>query len=146
MESTLYPNYDSGILVGYWTPIYGFGVILILFIDLFLRKKFKISKYWYPVILFLSCGVILALIEMISGYLIEFIFHRVFWNYKYHQFNIGLYTSLEMAGIWGLSGLLVVYVIKPILNFIVSKIPSFITWILIVLFITDVLYKVSLLF
>lgn len=146
IESIFTTGYESGILVGYWTPIYGVGVTIILLINSFLKKKFNLSKWLYPIILFLSCAVILAIIELAGGYLIQFVFNRVFWNYKYHQFNIGLYTSLEMASVWGISSLVVVYLIKPIIDFIVPKIPKFITWILSILFITDILYKLSTLF
>ena len=146
LESFLFPSYDSGILAGYWTPVYGFGVVLILLINLVLKKYVKVNKWLYPLILFISCGIILSIIEMIGGYLIELIFNRVFWNYKYHKFNIGLYTSLEMALVWGISSLGVVYLIKPILDKFILKIPKFISWVLIFLFIVDILYKVSTIF
>lgn len=143
LETTLNPSYDSGILFGYWTPIYGIGVILIIMINIFLKKYINVSKWLYPAILFITSGIILSLIEMIGGYLIQLIFHRVFWNYKYHSFNIGLYTSLEMACIWGLSSLVVIYLIKPIVDKFIFKIPRFISLILVFLFIVDVLYKIS---
>ena len=146
IESTLYPNYNSGILVGYWTPIYGFGTILILIINNLLKKNLRVSKFIYPLILFISCGVILSFMEMIGGYLIQLIFNKVFWNYKYHKFNIGLYTSLEMALVWGLSSLGVVYLIKPIVDRFILKIPKFVSLILIFLFILDILYKISTIF
>lgn len=97
LETILFPSYNSGILIGYWTPIYGLGVLIILIIHNFLQKHIKVSNWIYPLILFLSCSIILSIIEMIGGYLIQFLFHKVFWNYKYHKFNFGLYTSLEMA-------------------------------------------------
>ncbi len=84
LESTLHPSYESGILYGYWTPIYGVGVVLILLINRFIKNKFKLSKWVYPIILFISCSLILAGIELIGGYLIQYIFKRVFWNYEYH--------------------------------------------------------------
>jgi len=146
IESVFTTSYESGILVGYWTPIYGIGVCIILLINSFLKKKFKLSKWIYPIILFLVFSIVLALTELAGGYLIQFIFNRVFWNYKNHKFNIGLYTSLEMAFIWGIASLVVVYLLKPIIDFIVPKIPKFITWILSILFIVDILYKLSTLF
>lgn len=146
LESTLYPSYDSGILFGYWTPIYGIGVILIIIINNLLKRYLKVSKWIYPIILFITSGIILALIEMIGGHLIQLIFHKVFWNYKYHSFNIGIYTSLEMACIWGLASLAVVYLIKPTIDKFILKIPKFISLILVFLFIVDVLYKMSTIF
>lgn len=146
LESFFSTNYDSGILAGYWTPIYGIGVIIILILNSFLHKKINVPKLLYPFVLFICCGLCLAITEVIGGYLIQIVFNRVFWNYKNHHFNFGLYTSLEMALVWGFSSLVVVYLLKPIIDFIVRRIPKFITWILCGLFIIDVLYKLSTIF
>ena len=42
IESFFYSNGDSGILLGYWTPIYGVGTIIILLINNFI-DKFKLK-------------------------------------------------------------------------------------------------------
>lgn len=60
------------------------------------------------------------------------------WNYINHKFNIGRYTSLEISLIWGLSSILVIYFIKPLIDKFINKIPKIITYILIVLFIIDI--------
>ena len=146
IESTLNPNYTSGILAGYWTPVYGFGVVIILIISKILKKYIRSSKWLYAFLLFISCGIVLSITEIIGGYLIEIIFNRVFWNYQSHKFNIGLYTSLEMALLWGISSLVIIYLIKPILDKFILKIPKSISIILVILFIVDILYKVSTLF
>lgn len=146
LETLLHPNYESGILNGYWTPIYGIGVVIILLIDKLLRKKIKVNRFIYPIILFICCSIVLAVTEVIGGYLIQLIFKRIFWDYKYHKFNIGIYTSLEMATTWGITSIIVIYLLKSIINFIVPKIPKLITNILLILFITDILYKISTLF
>ena len=44
IENFVYVHVDSGILFGFWTPIYGFGVVLILIINHIL-KKLKVNKY-----------------------------------------------------------------------------------------------------
>ena len=41
IESFFYPNSDSGILYGYWTPIYGIGTIIILLVNNYVNKKRK---------------------------------------------------------------------------------------------------------
>ena len=146
LESFLNPNYDSGILTLYWTPIYGLGVVIILIIGRIIKKYINVSKWIYPLILFIISSIVLATLEVTGGYLIQEIFNRVFWNYKSHTFNIGLYTSIEMAIIWGISSLIVIYLIKPILDKFILKIPKFISWILIFLFIVDILYKLSTIF
>ena len=47
IENFVYVHVDSGILYGYWTPIYGLGVLLIITIKLSL-EKWKIPKKWQP--------------------------------------------------------------------------------------------------
>ena len=39
IEGFFYTNSDSGILFGYWTPVYGIGVVSILLIYDFLDKS-----------------------------------------------------------------------------------------------------------
>ncbi len=137
IESFFYSNGESGILFGYWTPIYGIGTIIILFINKNINKL-KSNKIIKVILLFLSCSIILSLIESIGGYLLKWIFNIELWNYSNHKFNIGDYTSLEMALIWGLSSLLLIYYLKPIVDKIIKKIPKIITLILVILFIVDI--------
>ena len=136
IESFFYSSGDSGILLGYWTPIYGIGTIVILLINKWI-SKFKTNKVLKILLLFIFSAIILALIEVIGGYLIKWIFNKEFWDYSNHKFNIGKYTSLEMSLIWGLSSILLIYFIKPLVDKIINKIPKFITYILIILFIID---------
>ena len=129
---------DSGILLGWWTPIYGIGSIIILLINKYITK-FNLNKILKVILLFISCSFILTLIEAIGGYLIEFIFKITFWDYTDYKFNIGKYIAIEMAIIWGLSSIALIYYIKPLLDKIISNIPKYFTYILIIFFIIDVI-------
>ena len=129
---------NSGILLGWWTPIYGIGSIIILLINKYITK-FNLNKILKVILLFISCSFILTLIEAIGGYLIEFIFKITFWDYTDYKFNIGKYIAIEMAIIWGLSSIALIYYIKPLLDKIISKIPKYFTYILIIFFIIDVI-------
>lgn len=141
IESFFYSSGNSGILYGYWTPIYGIGTIIILLINKFI-DKFKIKKVFKIFLLFLGSMIILSTIEVIGGYLIKWIFNQELWDYSNHKFNIGKYTSIEMSLIWGLSSILLIYFIKPIADKIISKIPKFFSYILIILMIIDLLSTV----
>lgn len=141
IECFFYSNGESGILFLYWTPIYGIGTIIILLINKVI-DKFKFKKFSKAIILFLSCAILLAIIEAIGGYLIKGIFDYELWNYSNHKFNIGNYTSLEMSILWGLSGILLIYYLKPILDKIIKKIPRFITIILSIIFIFDLIFTI----
>lgn len=138
IECFFYSNGESGILLGSWTPIYGFGSIIILFINKFL-DKYKFKKITKIFLLFISSAVILSILEVIGGYLIKIIFNTEIWDYTNHKFNIGKYTSLEMSLIWGLSSILLIYFIKPVIDKIISKTPVYLTYTFISLFIFDLI-------
>ena len=134
LEIILYNK--SGILFGWWTPVYGIGTVIILLIHKCL-DKFKLNKVLKPIVLFLACSIILSIIEAIGGYLIESLFHVTFWDYSSYKFNIGKYAALEMSLIWGLSSILVIYFLKPLIDKIIGKIPKYLTYTLILLFVID---------
>lgn len=138
IESFFYSNGDSGILLGYWTPIYGIGVLIILLIHKII-DKFKLNKVLKVIVLFFSCAITLCLIEALGGYLIKWIFNTELWNYSNHKYNIGDYTSLEMSLLWGLSGILLIYYLKPVVDKIINKIPKYYTYILSFIFIIDLI-------
>ena len=138
IESIFYSSGDSGILLGYWTPIYGIGTIIILLVNKCVNRL-KIKRFFKIITLFICCMVVLSTIEVLGGYLIKWIFDKELWNYSNHRFNIGRYTSLEMALLWGLSSLFLVCFIKPIVDKVINKIPKFISYVLITLFIIDII-------
>lgn len=132
-----YSSGDSGIFFSYWTPIYGIGTIIILLINKWINK-FNVHKILKVLYLFLFSSIILSIIEALGGYLIKWIFDIELWNYTNYRFNIGRYTALEMSIIWGLSSILLIYFIKPISDKFVKHIPKLVTYILIGLFIIDI--------
>lgn len=142
IESFFYTNNDSGILFGYWTPIYGIGVVLIIIIYNIILK-FKIKKIYKVILLFFISSIFLASIESLGGYLIKWMFNKELWNYSNHKFNIGRYTSLEMSLTWGISSILLVCFFKPIVDKFIKKIPKFISYVLITLFVIDLIATIS---
>ena len=143
IESIIYLSKtgESGILYGPWTPVYGIGIVVILFIDKFLKKyNFKKIKHYFYI--FLLSSILLSLSEFLGGVLIEKLFHKTFWDYSKETFNIGKYASLKMALIWGVSSVIFIRYLKNISDKIVKKIPESITWILIVLMIFDVIVTI----
>lgn len=127
----------SGILYGPWTFIYGIGVIIILLLEKLIFSKKKWNKWLKRILLFLTVAITLSIIELVGGILIEKIFNKTFWNYTNHKFNIGKYISLEMTLVWTILSIIFVYLLKPLTDKIVTKIPKLLTYILIILIIID---------
>ena len=141
LESTLYfildKNGSSGYLFGPWTPVYGIGIVIILVLYSIITKYVKANKFIQLLILFLTSAISLTLIEGLGGILIEKIFQYSCWNYSNLKFNIGKYMALELALVWGFLSLLFVIFLKKISDYIVKRIPHYITYALIIVFIID---------
>lgn len=137
----LFCSGHSGFLYGYWTPIYGVGIIIVLIIDKFL-KKFKLDRFKYLLLLFLISSILLTLIEYLGGILLKSLFNIVLWDYSNHKFNFGKFISLEMMFVWGISSLFFIVFLKEKSDKIVKKIPRIISWILIILFFIDLLLTI----
>lgn len=136
IETTL--GYNSGILYGYWTPVYGIGVVIILLIYNKLKEK-NLSNLKVGFLLFIFNFLILTIIEWIGGVLIEKIFGEIFWNYNKLYLNIGKYIAVEISLIWGISSLIISFILKKYIDLIIKKIPKLITLIISILFIIDLI-------
>lgn len=138
VKTFLFKGMNSGILYGPWLPVYGFGGISVIFIMRLVFNRFKMPRWLKIISIFLIAAVFLSLIELLGGLLIETIFNRVFWDYSSMKFHIGKYISLEMALVWGIGSLIIIYIIKPLLDKFIKKIPSIITILVSILFLIDV--------
>lgn len=128
--------FTSGILFGPWTPIYGIGSVVIILIYKFLDKRIN-SKILKIILLFLLSALILTFLEWCAGMLIELIFNKVFWNYENLKFNFGHYIALEISFIWGISSIVLIYLILPVIKKLIIKIPNLLTYILLIMFSVD---------
>lgn len=141
LESTLYivtnSNGKSGYLIGPWTPVYGIGIIVVLIIYNLVEKYIKTKKIYKIIIFFLATAISLSIIEFIGGTLIEYFFHYTCWDYSNFKFNIGKFVSLETTLIWGSLSVIFILFLKKISDRIVEKIPKYITYILVLIFIID---------
>lgn len=129
-----------GFLIGPWCPIYGFGA---LFITLLLRKYYN-----DPVALFVMSFLMGTILEYITSYLMEKLFHARWWDYSNHKFQINGRVSLTTSLGFGALGVILVYILNPFFLRIIKNIPpivfTIIMIIVLLIFITDVItsYKI----
>lgn len=144
METSLkylfFPKLNNGFLYGPWIPVYGLGVCLIIVIMRFIFNRIKVSRTIKILLLFLISTLVLTILEYIGGNLIEVLTNKVFWKYDDLKYNIGHYIALEISLVWGMMSLVIVYIIKPILDKLIKKIPSIITYLVLVLIILDFIF------
>lgn len=96
-------------------PIYGFGALIILFIAQKIRN---------PIGLFIVGTIAATVLEFVTSWLIEIIFHERIWDYTDKVFDAWGRVSLETSLIFGLGGLVVVYVIHPLIAKYVKRVPK----------------------
>lgn len=130
---------------GPWMPIYGFGVVIILFLTHIIFHFFKMPTWAKMICLFLLSLIVLTVLEEIGGILTEQVFHKSYWDYREFQFNRGKYIALEVSLGWGVASIFFLYLIKPWTDKIVSKIPKFLSLVFLVVFFLDFLFSFSIL-
>ncbi len=125
--------FSHAFLYGPYLPIYGLGAILI---SLF-------SKYKkYPLVIFALSFFTSAFFEDLSGLLLLKIFKIRLWDYTNHFLNIGGFVCFLSAFTFGLMGLILTYIILPLIKKLVKKYRENLKIILRVLssiFITDLI-------
>lgn len=131
-------RFSSGFMYGPWTPIYGIGVLIILFIY---KKLNKYSKTKRLILMSIISMIVLTILEYITGNLIELVFHTSFWDYSNFKFNIGKYISLESSLMWLVGSIIIVFIHNKIKSYI-EKIPNTITYIISFIFIIDLVLSI----
>lgn len=106
---------NRGFLNGPVCPIYGLGVILVLA----LLEPLKGNK----LLLFFASMLITSLLELITGFVLEKIFHQHWWDYSNEPFNLGGYICLRFSIAWGLACTFVVYLVHPTVQLFIRLIP-----------------------
>ena len=88
-------------------PIYGCGAIIILL------SMLPIKDMWYLVLIL---GIVLtSLLEYLTSYVMELIFHMRWWDYSKRKFNINGRICLRNSLMFGALVMIVIYGIQPVL-------------------------------
>jgi len=99
---------NRGFLCGPIIPIYGVGsVFLILFLDQYRED---------PLVVFVFGIIITTIIEYITSYLLEVIFHNRWWDYSQNRFNVNGRICLLNSFLFGIGALAIIYLANPIFN------------------------------
>ena len=64
-------------------------------------------------LLFLGSMVLTTTLELVTGWVLEKIFHTKWWDYSKEPFNIGGYVCLKFAILWGLVCTMVIGLVQP---------------------------------
>lgn len=106
---------NRGFLNGPLCPIYGYGILPVLY----LLEPVKNNL----LILFAASVIITSLAELVTGFLAEKILHLRLWDYSDIPFNLGGYICLKFSLAWGFACVFVIRLIHPLLAALISLIP-----------------------
>ena len=106
----------AGLLWGPFSPIYGFGAVLL---SLILNRFYKAPS----VLVFLVSAIVGGAFEYAVSWFLEFAFGAVAWDYTGRFLNIGGRTDFMFMCMWGFLGVIWIKLILPWLIDMVNKIP-----------------------
>lgn len=96
---------NRGFLHGPICPIYGFGGLVILLLPQ------QLYTTWVP--LFFASMILCTCVEYFVSWLLEKLFHTLWWDYSHYKFNINGRVCLLNSVLFGLMGVLGVHFIFP---------------------------------
>ena len=116
-----YAALDRGIFVnrGFlnepYCPIYGCGVVIVVAALTPLKDNL--------LILFAGSFLLTSILEYITGFILEKVFHNKWWDYSNKPFNLHGYVCLKFSIYWGLACTFIMDVIHPIIYKGITMIP-----------------------
>jgi uncharacterized membrane protein len=108
---------NRGFLNGPVCPVYGFGVVIVLACLTPLADNLFV--------LFLGSVVLTSILEWLTGFVLEKLFHQRWWDYSDQPFNLSGYVCLRFSVAWGLACVFVVKLLHPTILGLVRLIPHF---------------------
>lgn len=106
---------NRGFLNGPYCPIYGCGVVIVVAALTPLKDNL--------LILFAGSFLLTSILEYITGFILEKVFHNKWWDYSNKPFNLHGYVCLKFSIYWGLACTFVMDVLHPIIYKGITMIP-----------------------
>lgn len=106
---------NRGFLNGPYCPIYGCGVLLVVVILTPLKENL--------LILYFGSVILTSVIEFLTGYLLEKVFHNKWWDYSDKPYNIKGYICLKFSLFWGFACTFIMLIIHPIIYGVIQIVP-----------------------
>ncbi len=119
---------NRGFLNGPYCPIYGCGVVIVVAV----LTPIKESIF----ILFLGSMLLTSVLEFLTGFILEKVFHNKWWDYSDKPFNIKGYVCLKFSILWGLACVFIMKILHPSIYKFITIIPHILGIILLCIIMT----------
>lgn len=116
---------NRGFLNGPICPIYGVGVTAVITV----LTPYKSNI----IVLYILSVVLVTVLEGVTGWAMDKIFHNKWWDYSDMPLNIGGYVCLLFSIVWGFACLFIIYFIQPLVHDLLAFIPTIVGIILIII-------------
>ena len=107
---------NRGFLIGPYCPIYGVGTVLLTALLTPIKDE--------PVSVFIQAMVVCGVLEYVTSWLMEKLFHARWWDYSQKRFNLNGRVCANTLIPFGLLGLGIIYGVKPFLFGLFAMIPQ----------------------
>lgn len=129
---------NRGFLCGPYLPIYGLGAVFVLY--LLLRYESD------PIVVFVFAIIICSSLEYFTSFLLEKIFHNMWWDYYDYKYNLNGRICLFNSLLFGIASLVVIYLAQPLIDGLLGmlsvKFLNILAIIIFIIFIIDVVYSI----
>ncbi len=98
---------NRGFLHGPWLPIYGTAGLLMAAFLKDVRHK--------PVVVYAGCVLLCAIVEYVTGFLLESFYHMKWWDYSHFPLNLQGRICPQDTMFFGVFGMFAVYYAAPVL-------------------------------
>ena len=116
---------NRGFLNGPICPIYGVGVSIVVAFLTPIKSNL--------VLLYITSVILVTLLEGVTGWAMDKIFHNKWWDYSDMPLNIGGYVCLTFSLVWGVACVVIMDFIHPFIHYLLTFIPHTLGIVLIVL-------------
>lgn len=106
---------NRGFLSGPICPVYGLGVTLVIH---FLEPYAGNLIYLY-----ISAAILVTVLEWMTGFLLEKLFHHKWWDYSGMPLNLNGYVCLPFSLMWGVLCVFIVCIVHPAAYHVMRLLP-----------------------
>ena len=106
---------NRGFLNGPYCPIYGIGVLMVVVVLTPLKENL--------LILYIGSFFLTTILEFLTGFILEKVFHNKWWDYSDKPYNLMGYICLKFSIYWGFACTFIMLIIHPIIYTFIIHMP-----------------------